>query len=285
MVGAAGLEPATVGLEIRCSIHLSYAPAPAITYILNVKIAKPELLLVYDARMKKYAMLSACLVFLSSGMICAAQTTKCMDVSEEPHHHLIFDDKNVRVFSLELRRLESTLPHCHSHAYLYIVTGESSIATTREGEGTFSKDLRTGDARFIYPPVKHVVRNDMNTAHRQIVIESLRTIQRQIFEWNYDTDEFPSETDPHKPTWSVSFSRGGLTAIKSQLAAGDHVTINKPDHLLIALSELELKKEIQDKPPSIFKLAQGEAVMLPGGSTATLTNSGRESALLVTVEF
>ena len=27
MVGAAGLEPATVGLEIRCSIRLSYAPS------------------------------------------------------------------------------------------------------------------------------------------------------------------------------------------------------------------------------------------------------------------
>ena len=27
MVGAAGIEPATVGLEIRCSIRLSYAPS------------------------------------------------------------------------------------------------------------------------------------------------------------------------------------------------------------------------------------------------------------------
>jgi hypothetical protein len=26
MVGAAGIEPATLGLEIRCSIRLSYAP-------------------------------------------------------------------------------------------------------------------------------------------------------------------------------------------------------------------------------------------------------------------
>jgi hypothetical protein len=26
LVGAAGIEPATVGLEIRCSIRLSYAP-------------------------------------------------------------------------------------------------------------------------------------------------------------------------------------------------------------------------------------------------------------------
>ena len=27
MVGAAGIEPATLGLEIRCSIRLSYAPS------------------------------------------------------------------------------------------------------------------------------------------------------------------------------------------------------------------------------------------------------------------
>ena len=27
VVGAAGLEPATLGLEIQCSIHLSYAPS------------------------------------------------------------------------------------------------------------------------------------------------------------------------------------------------------------------------------------------------------------------
>jgi hypothetical protein len=30
MVGAAGFEPATLGLEIRCSIRLSYAPMPGI---------------------------------------------------------------------------------------------------------------------------------------------------------------------------------------------------------------------------------------------------------------
>jgi hypothetical protein len=27
LVGAAGIEPATLGLEIRCSIRLSYAPS------------------------------------------------------------------------------------------------------------------------------------------------------------------------------------------------------------------------------------------------------------------
>jgi hypothetical protein len=42
MVGAAGIEPATAGLEIRCSIRLSYAPSrntglilPAVEVITN----------------------------------------------------------------------------------------------------------------------------------------------------------------------------------------------------------------------------------------------------------
>jgi hypothetical protein len=35
MVGAAGLEPATLCLEGRCSIHLSYAPETAAALILN----------------------------------------------------------------------------------------------------------------------------------------------------------------------------------------------------------------------------------------------------------
>ena len=36
MVGAAGIEPATAGLEIRCSIRLSYAPAVVNLFILQV---------------------------------------------------------------------------------------------------------------------------------------------------------------------------------------------------------------------------------------------------------
>ena len=37
MVGAAGIEPATTGLEIRCSIHLSYAPLSKIYHKLAVE--------------------------------------------------------------------------------------------------------------------------------------------------------------------------------------------------------------------------------------------------------
>jgi len=39
LVGAAGLEPATTGLEIRCSIQLSYAP----TFTINTLQVLPKI--------------------------------------------------------------------------------------------------------------------------------------------------------------------------------------------------------------------------------------------------
>ena len=42
MVGAAGIEPATVGLEIRCSIRLSYAPAFVVMHLHANPLGSPN---------------------------------------------------------------------------------------------------------------------------------------------------------------------------------------------------------------------------------------------------
>jgi hypothetical protein len=46
-----------------------------------------------------------------------AQSSACLDVADESHHQLLYSNQEVRVFLLELPRLASTEPHCHSHAY------------------------------------------------------------------------------------------------------------------------------------------------------------------------
>jgi hypothetical protein len=48
----------------------------------------------------------------------SAQSSSCLDVADEPHHQLLYSNQDVRVFLLELPRLASTEPHCHSHPYL-----------------------------------------------------------------------------------------------------------------------------------------------------------------------
>ena len=40
MVGAAGIEPATTGLEIRCSIQLSYAPSLVFSSVYQLRLLR-----------------------------------------------------------------------------------------------------------------------------------------------------------------------------------------------------------------------------------------------------
>jgi hypothetical protein len=54
VVGAAGIEPATLGLEIRCSIRLSYAPA-LINTGQEAHCRKPYLLAAHSSRCSQAA--------------------------------------------------------------------------------------------------------------------------------------------------------------------------------------------------------------------------------------
>ena len=56
-------------------------------------------------------------------------------------------------------------------------------------------------------------------------------------------------------------------------------------HLLVAISDLELRSDIEGKEPVQGKLKAGEVKWLPGGYTHTLTNVGASPARFVTLEF
>src|ERR1700747_373315 len=46
---------------------------------------------------------------------------KCLDAADEPHHRVIFENKEVRIFQLELARLQSTSVYCYAGPVLYFV--------------------------------------------------------------------------------------------------------------------------------------------------------------------
>ncbi len=56
-------------------------------------------------------------------------------------------------------------------------------------------------------------------------------------------------------------------------------------HLLIAVSDLELRSDIQGRGPTPVNLKLGEILWVPGGFTHSVTNVGKNAAKLVTVEF
>ena len=60
---------------------------------------------------------------------------------------------------------------------------------------------------------------------------------------------------------------------------------HKDDHLLVAVSDLELKNEVQGKPAETLRMKSGEVRWVKGGFTHSLTNLGKQPAWLVSFEF
>jgi hypothetical protein len=230
------------------------------------------------------AILSGYLLLLAAG-IAAAQSGTCLDVGDEPHHQLVFQNHDVRVLLLELPRLAATQSYCHSHPYVYIIAGSGTASNTVEGQGTMSHDWSASETRVVYSPMQHVVRNESMNPHRELVVEMLHNVTYNPLSGNYDNDLFPSDLGGAKPTWTVSFSLGAMTASKNQLAPGAELSVTSGSHVLLAISDLELRKETKGKSSEALEMAAQEVNVLPSGSSFTLVNASPRSANFILLEF
>lgn len=219
------------------------------------------------------------LVSLASAQTVGPGSCPSLDAGDESHHSLIFRNSAVRILQMELPRLQNTEPHCHQYSYLLVATSE-----THTTDGPIGTDWYPGDARWIYGPSSSTLRNDQSRTYRAIEIETLRT---QTYSWslrNQYNDPFGADMGTVTPTWTQTFTRGGLAGSRVQLAPGDSFDVSQPDHILIATTALELEKRGPEGTEKI-SLERGDTQMLPAGSVSKLTNKGSDPAKFVIVEF
>lgn len=221
---------------------------------------------------------------LLATLVVAAPAQNCPDVADESHHQLLYSNAEVRVFLLELPRLAATDAHCHSHPFFYVVVSEGRSSSTPEGQVTFSHDWRGGDTQFVLNPVKHVIRNEGINPHREIIVESLRPIQYRPLDGNYDTDLLVGDLGSTKPTWTITVARGTMSASKTQLVPGAEYVPQGPRQVLIALSDMQFKREREGLPAQTLDLS-AQDVQVFSGDTTRLTNTGSRPARFITVEF
>jgi hypothetical protein len=233
----------------------------------------------------RFAVILWLLAFTTSIVPIRARVSECLVAADESHHQVLYQNSDARVLLLELPRIASTQPHCHAHPYLYVVTGESRSSTTPEGKATFSHDWNGGEARFIYSPEKQVIRNESMVPFREVIVETLHSVQYNPFDRSDDRDLFPGDLGSAKPTWTVSFTRGDLTAYKTQLAPGDDATFGSSNHVLIAITDVKLQRSKDKADPDEIELDAQEAQILSGGSPLKLTNAGSHSATFIVIEF
>jgi quercetin dioxygenase-like cupin family protein len=231
--------------------------------------------------------LCICLLPFSS----AAQpgATTAVPVDKEPVHRLVFENQYIRVFQVEVPGDAATLLHRHDKDYVFVTLGDSEVSNEREAEKTAVLKLKDGETRFVRGGFAHVARNLADKPFRNVTVEIMQP-----------TGSFICGAGRGVCAGAAGGTTGGASVSWRDIAESDVLTIRQfaitaqgslenhqhtGPHLVIAITNLRLRNEVEGKPPAEINQGAGGIKWIPGGFTHSVTNVGAEPARCVTVEF
>jgi len=208
-------------------------------------------------------------------------------MSEEPHHHLIYKDANVRAYSAEVAPKKATLVHRHDLDYLWVGIGYGEIAVQVPGKAPEKVISTDGALHFARGAFAHVVADATLKVFRNVEFELLKAqsnprnrceavLQGEVMScaedgtgWKGALERPAFETDQTLVS-RVKWERG--TAVGSAA---------KNPRLLVALDLTELEVKLD----GVHRLKAGEVLALPAGAACEVRNLKKTGARMLVLEF
>ncbi len=109
------------------------------------------------------------------GLAAPALAQKAVPVTSEPHHHLVYTGKNIRVFRVEVPAHSATLIHEHVTDYFWIAVGASEFVNAAVGKPEAPVNAADGSVHFTRGGFSHLARVDGPVPFRNVTVEMLET--------------------------------------------------------------------------------------------------------------
>lgn len=227
-------------------------------------------------------------VFLLAALLAPSQpkAPSVVEITAEPSHHLVLQNRYVRVFSVEIAPHTTSLIHRHRHDYIFVSLGPAEISNEVQGKPPATLKLAAGDTEFATGNFAHSVRNLSITSFRNITIELLR---------DEKTGSIPASASEdtrslhvlRNGTEQVLFVKDGVRVleVELQIAGAEPKHRHAKAELMVALTDLELRSDVVGKGASNLEMKAGDVKWMEGGFTHTVTNVGQGPAKYVTLEF
>jgi len=249
------------------------------------------------------------LIFLLAAALLAPQATQ-VEITNEPHHHLVFENQSIRVFNVEVDPNTETQMHWHRHDYFAVTLAPAEIANTVLDKPAVTTKLTEGDVRFASATFAHSVRDVGPEPFRNVTVEILEdaTLRNSPAKWDTGKNDAgkndAGKSDAGKSddrglevlangTAQILFVKDGIRATEFELQPGGVVPMHHHSgpHLLVAVTDCDIRSDVKsDSPsgpqgpmPAHFK--SGDSKWLPGNYSHTITNTGAKPAKFVTLEF
>jgi hypothetical protein len=227
------------------------------------------------------------LLCLAATLLTPQATAPEVEITAEPHHHLTFENKSIRVFNVEVPPNTETLMHWHRHDYISVSLGPAEIVNTVKDKPPVTVKLPDGDVRFVSATFAHFVRDLAGSPFRNVTIEILddATLRNSTAKWDEDRglDVLTNGTK------QILFVKDGIRATEFELQPGGIVPMHHHTgpYLLVAVSDLDLRDKYLNNvhPSDLGHLKPGDSKWLPGNYSHTVTNTGPNPAKFVTLEF
>jgi quercetin dioxygenase-like cupin family protein len=226
---------------------------------------------------------------LITTLLAAQATAPEVELSAEPHHHLTLENKYVRVYNVEVPPHTDTLMHWHRHDYIYVTLGPTEVVNEVKDKPPATIKLQDGETHFSPAPFAHIASNRTDQPFRNVTIEivddeSLRhSAANGDVHWDEDRalETFPGGTQ------QILFVKDGIRVSEFELQPGAVVPKyhHKGPHLLVAVSDLEIRSDVEGQGPMPGHFKSGDSKWLPGNYSHTLTNTSPKPAKFVTLEF
>lgn len=203
------------------------------------------------------------------------------DLSQEPHHKLLFKNDKVRVYRLDLARTEVAAPHRHERPYAYIALTPATIANEVKGRAPVISSLEFGEVR--------TSKGGFTVAERNAGDEPLSVIVVEQADKMDHPGSFPTPNDfrMHNAAIGHIFETDDWRGYELNIASQGTIQQHKEpyDRLIVALSDLHLRRDIEGKGAGALNMQMGEIAWLKGGDTEQTTNVGDATARFVVIEF
>jgi quercetin dioxygenase-like cupin family protein len=229
------------------------------------------------------------ILLLAAAAVLAAQAAPEVEITAEPHHHLVIENAYVRVFNVEAPAHADTLMHWHRHDYVYVILGAAHVSNEVKGKPAVDVQLSDGEVNFSPATFAHVAHNLSDQPFRNVTIEyqqdeKLRASSQHNIARLDETrglDVLPGGTK------QILFVNDGVRATEFELQPGGVVPVHHHagPHLFVAVTDLDIRSDVQGQGPMPGHFKSGDSKWLPGGYSHSITNMGKRPAKFVTFEF
>jgi quercetin dioxygenase-like cupin family protein len=224
-------------------------------------------------------------VIISCTVLLSAQSAE-VEIAAEPAHHLVLQNPFVRVFKVEVAPHSATLMHRHRHDYVFVTLGASEVENDVQGKPPATLKLKDGDTHFLPGGFAHIAKNLSAKPFRNATIEFMQDEKARKSpppKWNEERGMHILEGG----TQDILFVKDGVRASEIILQPGATLPEHHHagPHLLVAVSNLEIRSDVVGQGPMLGYFKSGDVKWLPGGYSHTLTNVGKAEAKFITLEF